>query len=256
MFDSRILNYAFFCRFRGGLDVTHGQTGSESVYHNFHNKEIMFHVSTKLPFTEGDTQQVLTTLWVQTVRGSLIAHVFPLLLDPIINTTVVSISGTKYNQLSLIVHNVLMQNKITSHIGMSHLDWQKGRHSFLSTGADAVSCSHTLLMCWQMIVDSQSDLYSAPSLAALCPLRKSVFRAHSSGNLLHLEHMKHTPLSLSLTVMCAHTHSAVIGGWQQIELVNWCPCLNERLQPLCLPLPAICWDMLWKTTSAHGIIDT
>lgn len=48
-------------RFRGGLDVTHGQTGSESVYHNFHNKEIMFHVSTKLPYTEGDTQQVLTT---------------------------------------------------------------------------------------------------------------------------------------------------------------------------------------------------
>ncbi|XP_056588878.1 rap1 GTPase-activating protein 1 isoform X2 [Triplophysa dalaica] len=47
-----------FKGFRGGLDVTHGQTGSESVYHNFHNKEIMFHVSTKLPYTEGDTQQL------------------------------------------------------------------------------------------------------------------------------------------------------------------------------------------------------
>lgn len=45
-------------RFRGGLDVTHGQTGTESVYCNFRNKEIMFHVSTKLPYTEGDTQQV------------------------------------------------------------------------------------------------------------------------------------------------------------------------------------------------------
>lgn len=48
----------FFLRFRGGLDVTHGQTGLESVYTNFHNKEIMFHVSTKLPYTEGDSQQV------------------------------------------------------------------------------------------------------------------------------------------------------------------------------------------------------
>jgi hypothetical protein len=48
----------WFCRFRGGLDVTHGQTGTESVYTNFHNKEIMFHVSTKLPYTEGDSQQV------------------------------------------------------------------------------------------------------------------------------------------------------------------------------------------------------
>ena len=46
------------CRFRGGLDVTHGQTGAESVYSNYRNKEIMFHVSTKLPYTEGDAQQV------------------------------------------------------------------------------------------------------------------------------------------------------------------------------------------------------
>ncbi|PKK24174.1 RAP1 GTPase activating protein, partial [Columba livia] len=45
-------------RFRGGLDVTHGQTGSESVYCHFRDKEIMFHVSTKLPYTEGDTQQL------------------------------------------------------------------------------------------------------------------------------------------------------------------------------------------------------
>ncbi|XP_053149106.1 ral GTPase-activating protein subunit alpha-2-like [Hemicordylus capensis] len=44
--------------FRGGLDVTRGQTGTESVYTNFRGKEIMFHVSTKLPFTEGDAQQL------------------------------------------------------------------------------------------------------------------------------------------------------------------------------------------------------
>ncbi|XP_041712328.1 rap1 GTPase-activating protein 1 isoform X10 [Coregonus clupeaformis] len=47
-----------FKGFRGGLDVTHGQTGSESVYHNYRNKEVMFHVCTKLPYTEGDTQQL------------------------------------------------------------------------------------------------------------------------------------------------------------------------------------------------------
>lgn len=45
-------------RFRGGLDVSHGQTGTQSVYTVFRNREIMFHVSTKLPFTEGDVQQV------------------------------------------------------------------------------------------------------------------------------------------------------------------------------------------------------
>ncbi|KAM4651631.1 rap1 GTPase-activating protein 1 isoform 2-T2 [Discoglossus pictus] len=47
-----------FKGFRGGLDVAHGQTGTESVYCNFRGKEIMFHVSTKLPYTEGDAQQL------------------------------------------------------------------------------------------------------------------------------------------------------------------------------------------------------
>lgn len=45
-------------RFRGGLDVCHGQTGSEAVYTSFHGREVMFHVATKLPFTDGDPQQV------------------------------------------------------------------------------------------------------------------------------------------------------------------------------------------------------
>ncbi|CDQ82725.1 unnamed protein product [Oncorhynchus mykiss] len=47
-----------FTGFRGGLDVCHGQTGSDAVFTSFHSREIMFHVSTKLPFTEGDTQQL------------------------------------------------------------------------------------------------------------------------------------------------------------------------------------------------------
>ncbi|XP_031694576.1 rap1 GTPase-activating protein 2-like isoform X2 [Anarrhichthys ocellatus] len=47
-----------FKGFRGGLDVSHGQTGSQSVYTVHRQQEVMFHVSTKLPFTEGDTQQL------------------------------------------------------------------------------------------------------------------------------------------------------------------------------------------------------
>ncbi|XP_008276331.1 rap1 GTPase-activating protein 2-like [Stegastes partitus] len=47
-----------FKGFRGGLDVSHGQTGSQSIYTVHRQQEIMFHVSTKLPFTEGDTQQL------------------------------------------------------------------------------------------------------------------------------------------------------------------------------------------------------
>ncbi|XP_067128537.1 rap1 GTPase-activating protein 1 isoform X2 [Centruroides vittatus] len=47
-----------FKGFRGGLDTHYGQTGEESVYTTFQNCEIMFHVSTLLPFTEGDVQQL------------------------------------------------------------------------------------------------------------------------------------------------------------------------------------------------------
>ncbi|XP_077447642.1 rap1 GTPase-activating protein 2-like isoform X3 [Stigmatopora argus] len=47
-----------FKGFRGGLDVSHGQTGSQSVYTVHRRREVMFHVSTKLPFTEGDSQQL------------------------------------------------------------------------------------------------------------------------------------------------------------------------------------------------------
>ncbi|XP_018603783.1 rap1 GTPase-activating protein 2-like isoform X2 [Scleropages formosus] len=47
-----------FKGFRGGLDVSHGQTGTQSVYTVFRQREIMFHVSTKLPYTDGDAQQL------------------------------------------------------------------------------------------------------------------------------------------------------------------------------------------------------
>ncbi|XP_068114051.1 rap1 GTPase-activating protein 1-like isoform X2 [Hyperolius riggenbachi] len=47
-----------FKGFRGGLDVSQGQTGMESVYTTFRGHEVMFHVSTKLPYTQGDMQQL------------------------------------------------------------------------------------------------------------------------------------------------------------------------------------------------------
>lgn len=48
----------FIFSFRGGLDVCHGQTGSEAVFTSFRGREVMFHVVTKLPYTDGDAQQV------------------------------------------------------------------------------------------------------------------------------------------------------------------------------------------------------
>jgi len=44
--------------YRGGLDTQYGQTGDVSLYESFQGREIMFHVSTLLPFTENDPQQL------------------------------------------------------------------------------------------------------------------------------------------------------------------------------------------------------
>ncbi|KAK7793015.1 hypothetical protein R5R35_003563 [Gryllus longicercus] len=44
--------------YRGGLDTQFGQTGEEAVYEVFRDREIMFHVSTLLPYTDNDPQQL------------------------------------------------------------------------------------------------------------------------------------------------------------------------------------------------------
>lgn len=44
--------------YRGGLDTQFGHTGEDAVYEVYRERELMFHVSTLLPFTEGDPQQL------------------------------------------------------------------------------------------------------------------------------------------------------------------------------------------------------
>ena len=45
-------------KFRGGLDVQGGTTGEESVYLEYRSQQIMFHVSTLLPFHASDEQKI------------------------------------------------------------------------------------------------------------------------------------------------------------------------------------------------------
>uniref|UniRef100_A0A0K0D1R6 Rap-GAP domain-containing protein n=1 Tax=Angiostrongylus cantonensis TaxID=6313 RepID=A0A0K0D1R6_ANGCA len=47
-----------FLGYRGGLDTVYGQTGLQAVYTEFRGREAMFHVSTMLPYTLGDHQQL------------------------------------------------------------------------------------------------------------------------------------------------------------------------------------------------------
>jgi len=45
-------------KFRGGLDVSNGSTGTHSIYTEHNNNPMMFHVSTMLPFNEADKQRL------------------------------------------------------------------------------------------------------------------------------------------------------------------------------------------------------
>ena len=47
-----------FNRFLGGLDAQNNLTGKESVFTEFKGIEMMFHVSTLLPYSDRDQQQV------------------------------------------------------------------------------------------------------------------------------------------------------------------------------------------------------
>lgn len=47
-----------FDKYKGGLDTVHDLTGLYSIYTNWRNIEIMFHVSTQLPYEKHDPQKV------------------------------------------------------------------------------------------------------------------------------------------------------------------------------------------------------
>lgn len=47
-----------FQGYSGGLDTQFGKTGTHTLYNTWRNFEIVFHVSTFLPFVEDDQQQI------------------------------------------------------------------------------------------------------------------------------------------------------------------------------------------------------
>lgn len=62
-FSDRASHFSFhyalgFDKYKGGLDTVHDLTGLYSVYSNWRGIEIMFHVSTQLPYEKHDSQKV------------------------------------------------------------------------------------------------------------------------------------------------------------------------------------------------------
>lgn len=55
----RKINLKDFAGYKGGLDCKTDTTGTQSVYNTFEDCEVMFHVSTLLPYTPANRQQIL-----------------------------------------------------------------------------------------------------------------------------------------------------------------------------------------------------
>ena len=54
-----------FTGFRAGLDVKGNSTGVHSVYTSHRSYQIMFHVSTMLPFSNGMFSKIDRNFWLQ-----------------------------------------------------------------------------------------------------------------------------------------------------------------------------------------------
>lgn len=57
-----------FEAYKGGLDTRGDTTGEFSIYTEYHSHEVMFHVSTMLPFTPNNKQQVFKLLFIFYVK--------------------------------------------------------------------------------------------------------------------------------------------------------------------------------------------
>lgn len=58
-----VTTIAGFDKYKGGLDTVHDLTGLYSVYTHWRGIEIMFHVSTLLPYEKNDPQKVSFLNW-------------------------------------------------------------------------------------------------------------------------------------------------------------------------------------------------
>ena len=56
--DFFLLFFVGFDKYKGGLDTVHDLTGLYSVYTHWRGIEIMFHVSSLLPYEKNDPQKV------------------------------------------------------------------------------------------------------------------------------------------------------------------------------------------------------
>jgi len=91
--------------YAGGLDVQHNSTGSESIYTRLNQFEVMFHVSTMLPFFKSDLQQIERK---RHIGNDIVVIIFVDDDQPFLPSTITSI----FNHVYVIVH-VAETNKDT-----------------------------------------------------------------------------------------------------------------------------------------------
>lgn len=102
-------------RYRGGLNVKDGLTGEESYYTNFRGYEMMFHVSTMIPFYPNDAQQVERK---RHLGNDVVIIVFqdPHVTEPFDPRTIKS----QFNHVFFVVQPVLGSKPTQYRVGIVH----------------------------------------------------------------------------------------------------------------------------------------
>jgi hypothetical protein len=107
----------------GGLDTTENKDGLSSVYTKFHNKEIMFHVSTMLRHVPEDKQQISKK---RHIGNDVVVIIYQDDIDPKSNTELQSVYSfspalisSRYNHIFIIVRRLYDGEKIMYRVGVT-----------------------------------------------------------------------------------------------------------------------------------------
>lgn len=100
-----------FQGYRGGLDVNTNTTGTESVHLAYHGRELMFHVSTMLPYSESDSQQLARKRHIGNDIVVILFKDSSEAIDPILRS--------QYNHVFIVVIFFLLPIPTAFHVGGS-----------------------------------------------------------------------------------------------------------------------------------------
>ncbi|XP_072175263.1 rap1 GTPase-activating protein 1-like isoform X3 [Diadema setosum] len=203
-----------FSGFRGGLDVNHGQTGTHSIYCKYHTNEIMFHVSTMLPYTEGDAQQLQRK---RHIGNDIVAIIFQEENTPFVPDMIASNFLHAYIIVQVIqpnTDNTKYKVTITARNNVPPFGPNLPSPSIFKKGAELKE----FLLC--KLLNAEHACYKAQKFASIQARTRSAL----------LDHLYHDLMSKNEDIFCAVAGDDIISPLQSSgSKADYSPGGNSRL---------------------------